>query len=69
MDQFKLHAPTDTVYPQEEIPIYLIHTLQQPFCSHPDCWCRANNQRKIRLLNATQNNELVVYQVTNTKAE
>ena len=50
MDQFTLRFPTDTAHPQEIVPIYLIHTMENPFCPVPSCWCHTNQEQIAMLL-------------------
>jgi hypothetical protein len=41
-----LRGSTDTTHPHPIIPIYVIHSIDHPFCPQPDCWCK-NNQAQI----------------------
>jgi len=40
---------TDTASPNLPIPIYFIHSLEQPFCKNPGCKCHWR-QREVRRL-------------------
>lgn len=40
---------TDTASPNLPIPVYFIHSLEQPFCKNPFCKCHWQ-QREIRHL-------------------
>jgi hypothetical protein len=35
--------------PVPSIPIYYIHSLEQPFCTNPLCQCQSNRQAAIKL--------------------
>ena len=52
-----LRVPTDTAHPQEIVPIYLIHTLEHPFCPLPGCWCRTDQTRIALILEAIEQGE------------
>ncbi len=41
---------TDTASPRQRIPVYYIHSLQQPFCPNPMCKCHSQQQEIKRLL-------------------
>jgi hypothetical protein len=55
-----VRSDTDTAHPQASVPIYFIHTMQQPFCARPGCWCQAEQARIGQLLASLKNNELCV---------
>jgi len=41
---------TDTATPQRPIPIYYIHSVQQPYCRNPECACHKSQKEVARLL-------------------
>ena len=55
-----VRSDTDTAHAQAVVPIYLIHTIQKPFCNHPGCWCQANQTRIVQLLADLKRRELLV---------
>ncbi len=65
MDQFTLRIPTDTACPQDIIPIYLMHTLENPFCPLPSCWCHTDQARIAVLLEAINNGEMTLREAAN----
>jgi len=45
-----VRVESDTARPQAIVPIYQFHTLDNPFCPTPDCWCHTDQQRIAPLL-------------------
>jgi len=43
---------TDTASPQQRIPVYYIHSLNQPFCPDPACKCHRQQQEVKKLLHS-----------------
>jgi hypothetical protein len=41
---------TDTASPQKPIPLYFIHSVEQPFCRNADCACHERQKEVARLL-------------------
>jgi hypothetical protein len=41
---------TDTQTPQTIVPVFLVHTLKDPFCENPHCVCQEQRVRKNALL-------------------
>lgn len=41
---------TDTATPQRPIPIYYIHSMQQPYCRNPECACHERQKEVAKLL-------------------
>jgi hypothetical protein len=41
---------TDTATPRSKIPIYPIHSLQQPYCRDENCACRRRQKEVAKLL-------------------
>jgi len=62
MEQLTIPYPTDTAHPQPSIPIYFIHSIKQPFCNNPSCWCKTNKARIAPLLKAVQTGEMLLSQ-------
>lgn len=62
-------ATTCTFFPEREdeeqnplglafVPIYLVHTIEQPFCSNSHCFCQQQRPRKSDLLGKAKHAEL-----------
>ena len=47
---FTLRVESDTAHPQDAVPIYLFHTVDNPFCPLPGCWCHTDQERIAPLL-------------------
>ncbi|HLI68707.1 MAG TPA: hypothetical protein VKV19_03015 [Ktedonobacteraceae bacterium] len=60
MDACCLRYTSDTAHPQDIVPIYFIHSITQPLCDRPGCWCQAHKLRVVELLAGLFTNELVV---------
>ncbi len=41
---------TDTRIPQTIVPVFLVHSLKDPFCDNPHCVCQAERVRKNAML-------------------
>ena len=65
MEHLFVRGNTDTAHPQAVVPIYFIHTIQQPFCNRPGCWCQTNKARVTPLLDALKNDELMLREAAN----
>jgi len=59
-----LAFPTDTQMPQPIVPVFLIHTLEQPFCAQPACACHQNHVAVTTLLAAIDQGALTIGQIT-----
>lgn len=62
MEQLTIQYPTDTTHPQQSIPMYLIHSLQQPFCNNADCWCQTNKANIVPLLAAITQGDMLLHE-------
>jgi hypothetical protein len=60
VDQITLRRHTDTAYPQPIIPIYFIHSMKEPFCKLPGCWCKTDQARIALLLDAIKKGQLLL---------
>lgn len=60
MDPFILRFQTDTSHSQDLVPIYLIHTMDNPFCPLPGCWCHTDQERIAPLLEAVRNGTMTL---------
>lgn len=49
MDAYVLKHSTDTAHPHDIVPIYFMHSIENPFCPDPRCWCHSD-QAQIALL-------------------
>lgn len=57
---FALRTATDTAYPYDIVPIYLVHTVDNPFCPLPGCWCHTDQERIALLLEAIKEGEMTL---------
>jgi hypothetical protein len=60
MERPVLRYLTDTAHPQTIVPIYFVHSITQPCCSQPGCWCRASQPAIARLFGQISKGELQV---------
>lgn len=60
MDQLTLRGSTDTAHPHPTIPIYFIHSIAQPFCHRPGCWCQTSQKAVTRLFSQIDNREMTL---------
>ena len=60
-----LRIETDTTYPYDIVPIYLIHTLENPFCPLPGCWCHTDQARIAPLLEHVRNGIMTLHEAAN----
>ena len=44
-----LERVTDTVAPIPSVPLYFIHSFEQPFCADACCTCHAQQQEVLQL--------------------
>ena len=51
---------TDTASPNLPIPIYFIHSLEEPFCTSPDCKCQWQQREVMRLLGSIVEGEMTL---------
>lgn len=61
MEHLTLRTETDTATPRPVIPIFLIHSIDAPFCNLPGCWCHPDKANLAPFLAAIQNGELTVH--------
>jgi hypothetical protein len=57
-----LAFPTDTSTPQAAVSIFLIHSVEHPFCNKPDCICQQQRQEKAALLAGIASGVLILRQ-------
>jgi hypothetical protein len=57
-----LRTPTDTATPQPVIPIFFIHTIENPFCDQPVCWCQASKAGIAPLLTDIRNGDMLLHE-------
>lgn len=60
MSQFTVRGNTDTAHAQATVPIYLVHTLEDPFCPLPGCECHIDQKEITRLLEQVNNGSLIL---------
>lgn len=65
MHQFMVRNDVDTLYTQDPVPIYFMHTLEKPFCQLPGCWCHTDQESIIHMLEAIRNGELTLCEAAN----
>jgi hypothetical protein len=51
---------TDTSTPRSVVPIYFVHTPEQPFCSNVLCACHQNQTHIAQLVAAIQQGEMTL---------
>jgi hypothetical protein len=52
---------TDTSTPQPIVPVFLIHSLKEPFCDNPHCVCQVERVRKNMVLLSITRGEVMLY--------
>ena len=50
----------DTATPRHIVPVYFVHTLEEPFCLNPHCECHQNQEQIARLLVALVRGEMTL---------
>lgn len=50
-----IQTDTDTATPRSVVPVYFVHSLDEPFCSKPFCECHAHQEQVMMLLFAIDN--------------
>lgn len=60
MDAFILRYATDTSSPQDIVPIYFMHSMDNPFCPIPGCWCHRNQKEIAKLLEHIEQGEMTL---------
>lgn len=63
MDTFILRFTEDATHPRDVVPIYLIHTIANPVCNRPDCWCQTSKAQIAQILKALNSREMVLAKV------
>jgi hypothetical protein len=51
---------TDTNQPRSNVPIFFVHSPEQPFCSNPLCACHQNQTHIAQLVAAIQQGEMTL---------
>jgi len=51
---------TDTSTPRSAVPIFFVHSPEQPFCSNTLCACHQNQTHIARLVAAIQQGEMTL---------
>ena len=64
MERVPVSAPEVTSHPGNVVPVYLIHSIEKPFCSAPDCWCHSNQEEIARLLEHVRNGVMTLREAT-----
>lgn len=65
MDAFILRYQSDTVNQQDIVPIYFIHSIENPFCPIPSCWCHTDQARIADLLKHIENGVMTLREAAN----
>ncbi len=55
-----LRFATDTSVPQPIVPVFLVHSLSDPFCDNPYCICQVERIRKNALLLSITRGEAIL---------
>lgn len=55
MEPFNLRYQTDTAQPQDIVPIYFMHSVENPFCPLPGCWCHTDQEKIAAVLEHIKN--------------
>jgi hypothetical protein len=55
---------TDTQTPQTLVPVFLIHSLEAPFCHNPRCVCQEQRRQKIAMLASIAHGETTLHAST-----
>ncbi len=50
----------NTVVSQPIVPIYVVHTMEKPFCPNPLCACQQNQAQIVLLLLALERGEMIL---------
>ncbi len=58
-----VRTDTDMAHPHYAVPMYLVHSIKNPFCNLPGCWCRTNALQVQSLLAKLSNGEMMLYKV------
>lgn len=51
---------TDTEHPKDTVPMYFIHSVENPFCPVPHCWCHTDQEKIAQLLEHIQEGTLTL---------
>jgi len=62
-EQPALRGATDTSTPTTPIPIYYLHSVEQPFCNRPGCLCLAYFEQIRALFEGAKEQGLQIRQV------
>ena len=57
--------PTDTATPQKPIPIYFVHSLEQPFCRNTECECHRQQREVAKLLGLINDGIMTLREASN----
>jgi hypothetical protein len=60
MEAFVLCYQSDTAHPQDIVPIYLVHSMERPFCQLPSCWCHTDQGNIATLLGYIQSGVMIL---------
>ncbi len=64
-----LAITTDTQTPQTVVPVFLIHSLQNPFCNNPRCVCQEQRKQKTSLLASIIRGEITLHHASSFQKE
>lgn len=64
-----LAFPTDTQNAQTLVPVFLIHSLQFPFCDNPRCVCQEQRNQKTSLLASIIRGEITLHHASSFQEE
>lgn len=55
---FTFGFTTDTSIPQTLVPVFVIHSMKEPFCDNPRCVCQEDRVRKNAMLRSITRGEV-----------
>jgi hypothetical protein len=55
-----LRQESDTLTPRSIVPIFLVHTVDKPFCINPYCECHQKQEQIAKLLEETSQGKLTL---------
>jgi hypothetical protein len=64
MEAFVLRYQSDSAHPQDIVPIYLVHSMERPFCQVPSCWCHTDQGKVVTLLESIQSGVMILHEAT-----
>lgn len=60
-----VRTDTDTAHPRSAVPIFLVHSITNPCCNVPSCWCHASQVQVLLLLEHAKTGNMTICTVVN----